>query len=304
MNVIVLSRRQGRARQFDLAHPLTIAALAALSIGILGTAFALGITLGQSSTDNLAPRASARATSILGDQQKQIAELRQHLQDGIDALALRMGQVNARVIRLDALGRRLTEMANIDSREFNFDATPPQGGPESEGVGAQIPDLTAMIDGLEQRVEMRGAQLATLENVILTRKLSEEIRPEGRPVRDGFISSYFGERQDPFTGHQAVHKGVDFAGVSGSNVMAVATGIVTWAGERSGYGNLVEVNHGNGLVTRYAHNQRSLVAVGDTVTRGEPVALMGSTGHSTGPHVHFEVLKNGRQIDPASFIGH
>lgn len=304
MNVIVLSRRQGRARQFDLAHPLTIAALAALSIGILGTAFALGIKLGQSSTDNLAPRASAHATSILGDQQKQIAELRQHLQDGIDALALRMGQVNARVIRLDALGRRLTEMANIDSREFNFDATPPQGGPESEGVGAQVPDLTAMIDGLEQRVEMRGAQLATLENVILTRKLSEEIRPEGRPVRDGFISSYFGERQDPFTGHQAVHKGVDFAGDSGSNVMAVATGIVTWAGERSGYGNLVEVNHGNGLVTRYAHNQRSLVAVGDTVTRGEPVALMGSTGHSTGPHVHFEVLKNGRQIDPASFIGH
>jgi murein DD-endopeptidase MepM/ murein hydrolase activator NlpD len=304
MNVIVFSRRQGRARQFDLAHPLTIAALAALSIGILGTAFALGIKLGQRSADSLAPRASARAVSVLGDEQKQIAELRQRLQDGIDALALRMGQVNARVIRLDALGKRLTEMANIDSREFNFDAPPPQGGPETEGVGAQVPDLTAMIDGLEQRVELRGAQLSTLENVILTRKLSEAIRPEGRPVHEGFISSYFGERQDPFTGHQAVHKGVDFAGESGSNILAVATGIVTWAGERSGYGNLVEVNHGNGIVTRYAHNQRALVAVGDTVTRGEPVALMGSTGHSTGPHVHFEVLRNGRQIDPASFIGH
>jgi murein DD-endopeptidase MepM/ murein hydrolase activator NlpD len=216
---------------------------------------------------------------------------------------MRLGEVNAHVIRLDALGKRLTEMANIDHRELDFDSAPSIGGPETEGVSAQIPDLTNMLDSLERRVDLRDAQLAALENVILARQLKEEIHPEGRPVQTGFISSYFGDRQDPFTGHQAFHKGIDFAGSAGSQVFAVAAGVVTWASERSGYGSLIEVSHGNGYVTRYGHNQRTLVAVGQTVTRGQPIALMGSTGRSTGPHVHFEVLRNGRQVDPASFIG-
>ena len=170
-------------------------------------------------------------------------------------------------------------------------------------MSAQIPDLSSMISSLEQRVDLRDSQLAALENVILARELKAQIHPEGRPVTGGFISSYFGEREDPFSGHEAYHKGVDFAGSAGSNVMAVAAGIVTWAGQRTGYGNLVEINHGDGYVTRYAHNEKTLVAVGQAVKRGEAVALMGSTGRSTGPHVHFEVLRNGRQVDPLSFIG-
>ena len=140
--------------------------------------------------------------------------------------------------------------------------------------------------------------------MILARELKEEIHPEGRPVATGFISSYFGERADPFDGTEAFHKGVDFAGTAGSNVVAVAAGVVTWAGERSGYGKLIEISHGDGFVTRYAHNERTLVTVGQTVKRGERIALMGSTGRSTGPHVHFEVLRNGRQVNPLSFIGH
>jgi len=160
-----------------------------------------------------------------------------------------------------------------------------------------------MIDRLDKRVQLRDSQLSALENVILARDLKKQIHPEGRPVNQGFISSYFGEREDPFTGREAYHKGVDFAGSAGEDVVAVAAGVVTWSGERSGYGNLVEINHGDGYVTRYAHNERTLVKVGDTVKRGETIALMGSTGHSTGPHVHFEVLRNGRQVDPLSFIG-
>jgi murein DD-endopeptidase MepM/ murein hydrolase activator NlpD len=196
-------------------------------------------------------------------------------------------------------------MADIDNREFDFDSDPPTGGPESdgEGVSAQIPDLTAMLDRLDKRVELRDSQLAALENVILARDLKKQIHPEGRPVTQGFISSYFGEREDPFTGREAYHKGVDFAGSAGEDVVAVAAGVVTWAGQRSGYGTLVEINHGDSYVTRYAHNERALVNVGDTVKRGQRIALMGSTGHSTGPHVHFEVLRNGRQVDPLSFIG-
>jgi murein DD-endopeptidase MepM/ murein hydrolase activator NlpD len=170
-------------------------------------------------------------------------------------------------------------------------------------VSAQIPDLSAMLAQLQQDVDLRESQLSALENVILARELRAQIHPEGRPVANGFISSYFGERSDPFDGREAFHKGVDFAGSVGSKVVAVAAGVVTWAGERSGFGKMVEINHGDGFVTRYGHNERTLVSVGETVKRGEPVALMGSTGRSTGPHVHFEVLRNGRQVDPLTFIG-
>ena len=305
MNVIFFSKREGRARQFDLAHPVTLGIVAALGLGILGTAFALGLQLGTGHTRSLALGESTHWTAILAEQKSQIAELKNQLQERVDAMAMRLGEVNAHVIRLDALGKRLTEMADIDNREFDFGRDPPSGGPEgdSEGVSAQVPDLSNMLTALEKRVDLRDSQLAALENVILAKELKEQIHPEGRPVTGGFISSYFGEREDPFSGHEAYHKGVDFAGATGSNVMAVAAGVVTWSGERTGYGNLVEINHGDGYVTRYAHNERTLVKVGETVKRGEAIALMGSTGRSTGPHVHFEVIRNGRQVDPLSFIG-
>ena len=305
MKVIFFSKREGRARQFDLAHPVTLGIVAALGLGILGTAFALGLQLGTGHTRALALGESSRWTTVLSEQKTQIADLKRQLQERVDAMAMRLGEINAHVIRLDALGKRLTEMADIDNREFDFGRDPPSGGPESdgEGVSAEIPDLSQMLTSLQKRVDLRDSQLAALENVILAKELKEQIHPEGRPVTGGFISSYFGEREDPFSGHEAYHKGVDFAGTAGSNVMAVAAGVVTWSGERTGYGNLVEINHGDGYVTRYAHNARTLVKVGQTVKRGEAVALMGSTGRSTGPHVHFEVIRNGRQVDPLSFIG-
>jgi murein DD-endopeptidase MepM/ murein hydrolase activator NlpD len=306
MNVIFFSKREGRARHFDLTHPVTLGLVAVLGLAILGIAFALGLQLGSGRSHRLALGESAQWAEVLAEQKSQIADLKGQLQERVDAMAMRLGEMNAHVIRLDALGKRLAEMADINNREFDFGRDPPSGGPEGdgEGVSAQIPDLSAMLTTLERRVDLRDSQLTALENVILARELKAQIHPEGRPVTDGFISSYFGEREDPFSGHEAYHKGVDFAGTTGSNVIAVAAGVVTWAGERSGYGNLVEINHGDGYVTRYAHNARTLVTVGQTVKRGEPVALMGSTGRSTGPHVHFEVLRNGRQVDPLSFIGH
>jgi murein DD-endopeptidase MepM/ murein hydrolase activator NlpD len=303
MNVIFLSSREGRARQLNLAHPLTLSVLIGLIVTFLGSAFVLGLQVGRGNHERLVLSDTVHFGELLTQQKRQIADLKQQLQLRVDAMAMRLGEMNAHVIRLDALGKRLTEMADIDSREFNFDRDPPRGGPEGEGVRAQIPDLSAELSQLEQRVDLRESQLSALENVILARELKEEIHPEGRPVTTGFISSYFGERADPFDGTEAFHKGVDFAGNAGSNVLAVGAGVVTWAGERSGYGKLIEINHGDGFVTRYAHNARTLVTVGQTVKRGEAVALMGSTGRSTGPHVHFEVLKNGRQVNPLSYIG-
>jgi murein DD-endopeptidase MepM/ murein hydrolase activator NlpD len=305
MNVIFLSRRQGRARQLNLSRPLTLGVVGGLALAILGGVFALGMQFGAGNHERLVLGDSLHLGALLAEQKGQIAELKQQIQLRVDAMAMRLGEVNAHVIRLDALGKRLTEMADIDSREFNFEREPPSGGPEGdgEGVSAQIPDLTGMLSELEQRVNSRDSQLAALENAILARELKAEIHPEGRPVAKGFISSYFGERADPFDGREAFHKGVDFAGNLGEQVVAVAAGVVTWAGERSGFGKLVEINHGDGYVTRYAHAQRTLVSVGQTVKRGDTVALMGSSGRSTGPHVHFEVLRNGRQVDPLSYVG-
>jgi murein DD-endopeptidase MepM/ murein hydrolase activator NlpD len=305
MNVIFLSKREGKARQFNLSHPLTLSVIVALALTVLGTAFALGLQFGHGGHERLVLSDTVRFGNILEEQKHDIAALRQQLQLRVNAMAMRLGEMNAHVIRLDALGKRLTEMADIDSREFNFDLDPPTGGPEGdgEGVSAQIPDLSNQLAQLEDRVDQRESQLSALENVILARELKKEIHPAGRPVLSGFISSYFGERADPFDGLETFHKGVDFAGTAGSKVVAVAAGVVTWAGERAGFGKLVEINHGDGYVTRYGHNERMLVSVGQTVKRGEPIALMGSTGRSTGPHVHFEVLRNGRQVDPLSYIG-
>lgn len=303
MNIILFSRRVGRAHHVTLNHPIVLGGLSALVLGMLGLAFAAGVQLGERSGARLAPRSPAELARTLAEQQREIAEMRALVQERVDALAARMGQVNAHVLRLDALGKRLTQMANISSREFDFDSAPAVGGPESEGLAAQLPDLSAMLARLEQRVVLRDSQLSALENVILQRELREQIMPEGRPVRQGFVSSYFGERQDPFSGHQAFHRGVDFASEAGSEVIAVASGVVTFAGERSGYGTMVELSHGDGYITRYGHNERNLVSIGQTVTRGQPIALMGSTGRSTGPHVHFEVLRGGMHVDPLSFVG-
>ncbi|HET7676060.1 MAG TPA: M23 family metallopeptidase [Gammaproteobacteria bacterium] len=134
------------------------------------------------------------------------------------------------------------------------------------------------------------------------RNLHQEMQPSGRPVKGGWISSYFGRRVDPITGRMGFHPGIDFAGKLGSPVHAVAAGVVTWAGPWFGYGNLVEIDDGSGYATRYGHNEKILVKVGQTVAKGQVISLMGSTGHSTGPHVHLEVLYHGREINPLKFV--
>jgi murein DD-endopeptidase MepM/ murein hydrolase activator NlpD len=303
MNVILFLHRGDRAWRLNLTQPLAAAAISLAAVAFVGGVFSLGLHLGERSELAAIGDSPREWTRTFGRQQAEISDLRKQLQQRVDALAARVGQVNAHVIRLDALGKRLTSLANIDTREFNFDTVPASGGSEEAGVRAEAPDLSLMINDVEDRLLSREGQMTALENVILTRQLREQIQPEGRPVRQGFISSYYGTRTDPINGSFAFHKGIDFAGNSGDAVVAVAAGVVSFAGVRSGYGNVIEVTHGNGYTTRYAHNSRNLAPVGTLVTRGDTLASMGSTGHSTGPHVHFEVMRNGAAIDPLSFIG-
>lgn len=240
----------------------------------------------------------------LHSQRAELADARRNAEENLNALALRLGQMQARVIRLDALGQRLTRMAGLEEGEFNFDAPPAQGGPHSVGElePMEVEDFVARMDRLSQQLQDRTQQLAVLEEMLINRNLQDEVFPTGRPIKSGWISSRFGQRTDPFTGKLEHHDGMDFAGRAGSDVIAVASGVVTWAGDRWGYGRLVEVNHGNGYVTRYGHNREIAVEVGDTVKKGDMIAQMGSTGRSTGPHVHFEVLHNGRRVDPKKYI--
>jgi murein DD-endopeptidase MepM/ murein hydrolase activator NlpD len=304
MNVIVFSKRLGRARQIELGRPLAMTVMIASLLVVLGGVLFVGVQIGRSGFMSNPIGQVGEWGSKLEEQSAQILDAKRELQERLDALAGRVGQMNAHVIRLDALGRRLTEMAHLDKGEFNFDSAPALGGPEAlvEGAIVASPELTSMLDDLSHQIKDRERQLTVLESMISTRNLSRQIVPGGRPVTQGWISSYFGKRTDPFNGRSAFHRGVDFAGPAGAQVVSVASGVVTYSKDRFGYGKTVEINHGNGYVTRYAHNQRVLVAVGDTVQKGQAIALIGSTGRSTGPHLHFEVLKQGRAVDPMSFV--
>jgi murein DD-endopeptidase MepM/ murein hydrolase activator NlpD len=302
MNLIFVTRRDGKARHLHLTHPLTLAGCVCGLLLLLGSVFWIGSRVGAVHADS---EWTARLAPDFDQQQRDAAAVKTALQDRVDALSLRIGTLNAHLVRLNALGKRLAQLANINSKEFDFDTDPPQGGPEENGSGrsANLAEIDGGVSGLQRLVDFRGAELATLEGVLLGRQLSAEIVPAGRPVAEGYMSSAFGERMDPFNGEEAFHKGIDFAASAGATVLAVAAGVVTWSGARDGFGVLVEVAHGNGLVTRYGHNSRALVNVGDTVQRGQAIAVVGSTGRSTGPHVHFEVLKNSIAINPMNYIG-
>jgi murein DD-endopeptidase MepM/ murein hydrolase activator NlpD len=301
MQLILLSKGRGHLGHVRLSSGRAWLGIATFALIICAGAFYGGITaarifgLGQADAQNSEWREE------IAQQQALVDATQRNLQQSLDALSLRLGQMNAHVVRLDALGTRLTQMADLKDGEFDFTTAPSLGGPEeplASTEAMQISNVVSALDVLDHQLADRSRQLTVLEDLLLNRKLRDEVRP----VTAGYVSSQFGNRTDPFTGRRAFHKGVDFAGREGAEVVAVAQGVVIWSGERYGYGQLVEINHGNGYVTRYAHNVDNLVAVGDTVRRGQVIARMGDTGRATGPNLHFEVLLNDRPVDPLTYV--
>lgn len=305
MKVILVSKRHGGTRSFSMGAWARLV----VSLCVVGVPLAAGVAGGvYYSNKEKVELFNSEVAELWGDelkqQQSEVEVTRRKTLEQLEAMTLRVAELQARLVRLDALGERLTTMAKLDRGEFDFSHPPALGGPEGGELGSSYttPGFVDVIDQLADQIDNRAQQLETLEAMLTKRKLLKDVFIAGRPVKKGWMSSRFGRRTDPFSGRIAWHSGVDFAGKRGSDVVSVAAGVVTWSGKRHGYGDMVEVNHGNGYSTRYAHNQKNLVKVGDVVKKGQVVAEMGSSGRSTGPHVHFEVYKNGRAVDPAAYI--
>ncbi|MAR89921.1 MAG: hypothetical protein CML06_03435 [Pseudomonadales bacterium] len=303
MNVILFDPKTGQSRTLRLRVALlallgVVALVLALAAGF-GAGYGLGSSRPQGPGD-----LSRYLQQDIANTAAQVTQARQQAESQLTAMTVRMAELQARLMRLDALGERLVDVAKLQGGEFDFSQAPALGGPEEGEMGIELerPSFLADLDRLAADIEAREQQLQVLESLMANRKLQQEAAIAGRPVTWGWLSSRFGRRTDPFTGRPAWHAGVDFAGKEGSDIISVGSGVVTWAGERYGYGLMVEVNHGGGITTRYGHAKEILVKVGDIVKQGETLAKMGSTGRSTGPHVHFEVRKHGKAVDPSRYV--
>ena len=302
MKFIIIDNHSGKHRSFNAnAISLALAILGLLSVPLITGTAAYYYGLGEAGLNN---ELVGKWREVLRIQQREVDEAKTDARDNLEAGATLLANLQARIVRLDALGERLISVAKLNEGEFDFSQPPALGGPlnEAQDLNNDVPDYMKRLGKLSEEIESREQQLSILETLLVSRKIQSDLFIAGRPVEKGWMSSRFGARIDPITGKRAWHTGVDFAGQEGSNIIAVAAGVVVYSGSRSGYGELVEINHGSGFTTLYGHHKKNLVKVGDIVKKGQVVGLMGSSGRSTGPHVHFEVYKHGRIVDPSSYI--
>ena len=278
------------------------ALLIGLPVSLAGLSYEFGVKKGITRSQTAA---ETQASEDARKRAEALADMAVEAERRLESMTLLLAELQSRVTRLDAVGMNLTASAGLEAGEFNFDRAPALGGPlmaPDEDARELIPALEGELFALSTALDDREVQLDILSELIQGEQVKSDATPSGRPILSGWASSRYGTRIDPFSGKKAWHEGVDFAGREGADIVAVASGVVSWSGQRYGYGKMVEVAHGDGVITRYAHNQENLVKVGDMVRRGDVVALMGNSGRSTGPHVHFEVHKNGRPVDPASYL--
>lgn len=299
MSVTVFS--SGRYRHFSFGSTLgqrVVSAVLLLCIAVgAGAAFS---NLFQQGNLELEKARLSRAAET-----EEIIEIRRKAENQLAALTAKVATLQAQVNRLNMVGERLIDAANLSSDEFNLHQTPAMGGPSQTPTEISLAELNSVLlqlNELERNLQSEQTRFALLETLDLNHQIGKNVQLSGRPVLSGYLSSSFGVRSDPFSGEPAIHRGVDFAGREGDPITATAGGLVTWAGERFGYGLLVEVEHSDGYRTRYAHAKEVSVQIGQMVSKGDQVAVMGSTGRSTGPHVHYEVLRNGQHIDPMTFV--
>lgn len=309
MNIVIVSKFLKAPKRLSLSEGGVIAAVSVAVVFLLGA----GALAGYGSRGLLVeqgPDAETRQAlrAQIEQQRNDLEQATADAQRELNAMSVKLAELQAQSARLNAVGIRLTQLARLDDGEFNFDELPAVGGPDQVSglpLGQDVPTGVALgeaIDTFSQQMGLQARQLTLLESVLSDRELDASLLPTGLPVRSGYASSGFGRRSDPFTGFNEFHRGVDFSGPRGSDILSVADGVVQFAGYSNGYGNVVEIDHGNGYMTRYAHNEENLVSVGDRVKSGQVIAKMGSTGRSTGTHLHFEVWQDGKAVNPNQYL--
>lgn len=307
MEILIISRNRSRTRNISLGRKSLYAGFA-IMLMLIGASFLAGNHYRPAASNetraSLYQQARISYQRELEKQQELIRQAKTDAENNLDALAARLSKLQGHILRLDALGARLAAMADI--KDIDFDVMKPlgMGGPADVSVQStlEVNDFLVQLNELGKQIEDRSDKLMAIESMLIDNELQDNTLPGGRPLVGGWISSLFGWRTDPVSGRKDFHEGIDFAGKSSSLVTTVAAGIVTWSDKRYGYGNMVEINHGNGYITRYAHNKKNLVKVGEKVEKGQPVAIIGSSGRSTGTHVHFEVVKDGKHVNPGKYI--
>ena len=301
MNIILVSNRLVKTRSITLDGWQALFLMLMMFGLMLVAAFALQYSLVRFAPEGLGEgMRTLLSKAYVDERQKQ----QSNLFSSLDTMASRIGQMQSQVQRLDALGVRLAKLTGMKPGEFQFDQIPAQGGPlvilPTQEMSVSI--LDQQLKRLTQVVNDRSDKLMALETMLLQNQLSRKLLPSIPPVTVGWYSSNFGWRIDPFTGANAMHEGVDYMVDAGTPIHASAGGVVAFADSHPQYGNMVEIDHGNDIITRYAHASKLLVKVGQVVRRGEKIAEVGSTGRSTGNHLHFEVRYQGTAQNPVRFL--
>ncbi len=321
MRIIWTAERGGKVLM-RMIHPLVIVASVA---GVLGIGFTAGWLSNSENMARLEQQNQVeqavdawqqgladkvlRQSEVISQQELDIERAKRETRHQVEALGARLGILQAEVLRLNALGRRLSDVASLDEGEFNFSSTPALGGPApsldtAPGLAAEFSNdnLLVTLENLSSEVERNKHQLLLLETLIIDRKLDHARLPDVWPTATGWVSSGYGKRRDPISGRKAFHEGIDIAADAGTLIKAVASGVVISAGKDGQYGLTVEINHGDGVITRYAHTGALSVKTGDKVKKGQVIAVVGSSGRSTGPHLHFEVIRHSEHIDPRKYL--
>ena len=301
MNIILVSGKLAKARTITLGLPHFLG----MGVATLGTVIVLAVflhivTLRFAADLNLPYLQSL----LLSSQRQHNQRTESYLCDNLNAMAVRLGQMQAQLLRLDTLGERLARLAGFKPQELMFDQPPGRGGAVSTlpAYDLSITDFARQIDQLTRQLDERGDRLGILDSLFTLDSARKKLVPTIAPIDGGWHSSNFGWRLDPFSGQQSIHEGIDFIARERTPVKAAAGGVVVQAEHHPAYGNIVEIDHGNELITRYAHNSRLLVKTGDVVLMGARIAEVGRTGRATGTHLHFEVRQRGTAQNPMQFL--
>jgi murein DD-endopeptidase MepM/ murein hydrolase activator NlpD len=300
MNIILVSDSLAKSRIVTISQSQIIMAVA----GFIGAGFMLAMGtywLTMKYAVDIQNPFIQSLISTLTQQKTQQAE--KEMREQMNSLAVKLGELQARLMRLDAFGERLGKAAGVKPSEFKFSESPGLGGPApGASVELSYSDFQTRMGDISRQLDDRGDKLGILDSLLMEGRVAAKAVPTTMPVDISYFSSNFGYRIDPFNGRHAFHAGVDFNAPHGSEIVAAAGGVVLTAERHSDYGNMVDVDHDNGLTTRYAHLSRMAVKAGDVILKGQKVGELGQTGRATGPHLHFEVRQNGVPINPHRFL--